>query len=89
MYSPHPPLSSFSEPVAFVDVLAPPYNPSKGRDCTYYTKEKQVLNSKVQAGRSVMEGGREEWTAGRVSDVYPLPTQEPRGCKATNEEDDK
>ena len=28
-----------SEPVAFVDVLGPPYNPKMGRDCTYYYRE--------------------------------------------------
>ena len=28
-----------SEAVAFLDILAPPYNPNEGRDCTYYTRK--------------------------------------------------
>ena len=28
-----------SEAVVFVDILAPPYNPKEGRDCTYYFQE--------------------------------------------------
>jgi len=25
--------------VAFLDILAPPYDPNSGRDCTYYARE--------------------------------------------------
>ena len=27
------------KPVIFLDILSPPYDPEKGRNCTYYTKE--------------------------------------------------
>ncbi len=30
---------SCSGPVAFLDILTPPYNPSEGRDCIYYTRQ--------------------------------------------------
>ena len=29
---------SLREAVAFIDILAPPYNPKEGRDCNYYEK---------------------------------------------------
>ena len=34
------------EAVAFIDILAPPYNPREGRDCNYYEK---MVSYKVRA----------------------------------------
>lgn len=31
-----------SSHVAFLDILAPPYAPDEGRDCTYYFKDTKV-----------------------------------------------
>jgi len=34
-----------SEPVAFLDILGPPYNPKEGRDCNYYFKADETSSS--------------------------------------------
>eukprot|EP00731_Ephydatia_muelleri_P022452 Em0015g35a len=42
------------EPVAFLDILSPPYNPSQGRDCTYYAIKSADKTAKdEESSRSV------------------------------------
>lgn len=48
-------ISAVEGPAAFLDILAPPYNPDDGRDCHYY----RVLET-VEEGRTAEHQGEEE-----------------------------
>ncbi|CAI8006065.1 2-aminoethanethiol dioxygenase [Geodia barretti] len=47
------------EAVAFIDILAPPYNPKEGRDCNYYEKMETKEDDKQNI--SLMPGPNPSW----------------------------
>lgn len=62
-----------SEPVAFLDILAPPYDPQKGRDCTYYFREmKKGQDSGDDRSVYLRPGSSPEWFS-----CVPLPYSGP------------
>ncbi|CAI8006063.1 hypothetical protein GBAR_LOCUS4549 [Geodia barretti] len=50
---------SLREAVAFIDILAPPYNPKEGRDCNYYEKMETKEDDKQNI--SLMPGPNPSW----------------------------
>ncbi|XP_030058981.1 2-aminoethanethiol dioxygenase [Microcaecilia unicolor] len=55
-------ISAVDGPAAFLDILAPPYDPDDGRDCHYYKLMQPAAGSELQGGQ-VEEGTvpREVW----------------------------
>lgn len=47
-------------PAAFLDILAPPYNPDDGRDCHYYKVLQTAVREENQKGNQEQEGDHKE-----------------------------
>ena len=47
-------------PAAFLDILAPPYNPEDGRDCHYYKILQTVADGEMDGKRAEEQQGEEK-----------------------------
>lgn len=66
-------------PVAFLDILAPPYNPDDGRDCHYYKVLQTVAEGEtVGQGNDEQQGQEEERE--REMWLLEIPQPEDFGC---------
>lgn len=48
-------------PAAFLDILAPPYNPDDGRDCHYYKALQTVAEGGLDGESEEVKQGEETW----------------------------
>ncbi|XP_053721587.1 2-aminoethanethiol (cysteamine) dioxygenase a [Synchiropus splendidus] len=62
-------------PAAFLDILAPPYNPDDGRDCHYYRVLRTVVDEKGGPDEQAVEDKGETW-------LLEIPQPEDFGCGA-------
>lgn len=67
-------------PAAFLDILAPPYNPDDGRDCHYYSILKTVAEKQTSnKGKSSEEHGEEKEENKEIW-LLEIPQPEDFGC---------
>lgn len=70
-------ISAVEGPAAFLDILAPPYNPDDGRDCHYYRVLKTVAEGQPD-GKSNEQQQEEE--KGEVTWLLEIPQPEDFCC---------
>ncbi|XP_045925131.1 2-aminoethanethiol (cysteamine) dioxygenase a [Micropterus dolomieu] len=66
-------------PAAFLDILAPPYNPDDGRDCHYYKLVKTVAEGETD-GKSTEEQQGEEKVKAEETWLLEIPQPEDFWC---------
>nr|XP_015797548.2 2-aminoethanethiol (cysteamine) dioxygenase a [Nothobranchius furzeri] len=65
-------INAVDGPAAFLDILAPPYNPNDGRDCHYYR-----VMQRVGKGESHEEANREQQEKGPEDEAWLLEIPQP------------
>ncbi|KAM3591955.1 uncharacterized protein V6R79_010190 [Siganus canaliculatus] len=69
-------IDALDGPAAFLDILAPPYNPEDGRDCHYY----KVLQTVVEEERKEEQQGKEEEEEEKEAWLLEIPQPEDFWC---------
>uniref|UniRef100_A0A7N6BGE8 2-aminoethanethiol (cysteamine) dioxygenase a n=1 Tax=Anabas testudineus TaxID=64144 RepID=A0A7N6BGE8_ANATE len=67
-------------PAAFLDILAPPYNPDDGRDCHYYQVLQKVVDGDTTGGRKSEEQQGEEQEKEDETWLLEIPQPEDFWC---------
>lgn len=65
-------------PAAFLDILAPPYNPADGRDCHYY----KVLQREAEEGTDTASNQEEHKEKENEAWLLEIPQPEDFECSA-------